>query len=768
RNAPPEAEELATFLSGLLPANMVPTEIVHLERLPLGGTGKVDRAALAAMAAAPATRAAEAASETEERIAQILADILEVAPRRVGLNDDFFALGGHSLLAMEGAARLGEAFGTTLTLRDFLANPTVRGLAAALADQEAAVPAAEPRHERPSFAQERLWFLQQLEPDSTRYNVPSAIEIAGQLDIEALSQALFGLVERHEALRTRFVADPEGRPLAVTDPPKAPALSISDLTDLAEADAVEEVRRHVATEARRPFALDSDPILRPVLWRLSAQRHVLLLLLHHIAVDGWSMGILFEELSALYEAACGGRSHALAPAPQLGAQLSAERAFMASAACREEEAWWSGRLAGAPSSHALALDKPRPAHSSGRGGHVAVPLAADTGARIAGFARAQKTTGFEVMLAAAYAALHRWSGEEDLVIGCPVAGRDSPRSRGVVGFLVNTLALRQTVPAGASFRELLASVRTDAREALGRSRLPFDRVVELAGVRREVGLNPLFQVMLSYENTPKAAVSFGELTLRQFEFPYDDCKFDLTFDIEASEDRLIARLEYDADVFSPESAARLSTQFANLVEGVLADPDRSIAEHSLDKAATEAATAQAAQGPQRAAPSPVLPVALARRMACEGQGGRPAIIGDGPMDYGELDARSDALAAALCTRGVGPGTRVGIALERSAASVVAMLAVWRAGGAFVPLDPVAPSQQLRFVLGDAVLEHVIAAPEAARRLVLEERFDPNALIAPDADVGSTKLSRPVTLSSEDPAYIIYTSGSTGVPKGVVV
>ncbi|MGU3493771.1 amino acid adenylation domain-containing protein [Xanthobacteraceae bacterium A53D] len=609
--------------------------------------------------------------------------------------------------------------------------------------------------ERPGFAQERLWFLHQLDPASTRYTVPTALDMAGDLDRPALERALTALVARHESLRTRFPADADGQALCIVDPPAPFVLPYINL------EGADEAAAHAAiTEAaQRPFALDRDLMLRALLLRLSSRRHVLALLPHHIAVDGWSIGILISDLSALYMAEQAGTAHGLPAAPQPRTAARAERAYMASEASQADADWWAKRLAGAPDSHELPLDRPRPATPSGRGGLVEVPLAPGFAQRLAGFARQAGATGFMVLLAACHVALHRWSGARDLVIGTPVAGRGT-QDFGTVGLLLNTLALRAHVDGTEPFRALLGRVQAGTLEALGRARLPFDRVVERAGTARRSGMNPLFQVMLSYENTPKPEARLGGLALSRFDLPADEAKFDLTFDIEAVGTHFAARIEYDADLFAPATAQRFARQFGHLLEAILADADAPIGTLPLDVPDVLHACDEAGRGPVLAV-SGTLPEAFCAQASA-------SIDGEAPLAPDALKDWVAELAGRLVERGVGPGVRVGLALDRSPALVAAMMAVWQAGGASVPLDPTGPLERLAFMLTDAAPACVIAEPEAGRRLVMEAGMPPDALLAPRGGAPVPMQEPRPRVGADDPAYVIYTSGSTGQPKGVVV
>jgi amino acid adenylation domain-containing protein len=623
----------------------------------------------------------------------------------------------------------------------------------------------------PGFAQERLWFLDQLEPGGSRYNVPIALRLEGQLDFVALTGAFARLVERHEALRTRFVAAQEGRPEAIVDQPAPPPLPLTDCSHLSMPKAEAEAARLAEEEARRPFLLDSGPLLRLRLIRLASEAHVLLICIHHIAVDGWSVGIVLNELSSLYEAEHSGQACSLPAPPQPASLARSQQAWLSSASCLEEEAWWAARLAGAPAEHRIPLDKPRKPVPSGRGGYVAMALPEDLGARIAALARQEGATSFMVLLAATFALLHRWSGDEDLCLGCPVAGRDRPELHGMVGFLVNTLVLRETVIPTESFRALLGRVRRSAIEALSHQNLPFDRVVDVAGAQRRPGVNPLFQVMLAYENTPKPRLRMGEMKVRRFAFPYAESKFDLTFDFEEVEGVLEARIEYETDLFEPASAARFGAQLSRLLAAVARDPALLVGSIELASDEERRMLLAAGTGPRLAVAPATFPEAFEARVGAAPDA-LAIVAADGSLTYAALAARAERFARTLTARGVRPGDLVGLCVERSVAAVVAMLAIWRAGAAWVPVDPLAPVARLNSLLQDAAPRHVVTLRDDAPRLAeIAARCGATLICidAPDPAPGTLPDGPPPAApAAEDIAYVIYTSGSTGEPKGVVV
>ncbi len=634
------------------------------------------------------------------------------------------------------------------------------------------------RPDPPGFAQERLWFLDQLEPGGSRYHVPTALRLEGELDTAALGAAFTELAARHEALRTRFVAGSDGRPEAVVDPPAPLDLPITDVSRCA--DPLAETSRLAGEATRAPFRLDLGPLLRARLFRLAPQDHVLLICIHHIAVDGWSLGILLGELSHLCDRRRGGLPgdfppdlpDDLRPAPQPGSFARAQRRWMSTPACREQEAWWTARLAGAPAEHAVPLDRPRPAAAGSEAGRIAAPLAPEMGARIAALGRREGATSFMVVLAALFALLHRWSGQTDCCLGCPVAGRDRPEWQHMVGFLVNTLVFREIVRPDERFQELLGRVRSSAVETLSRQDLPFDRVVEVAGAARRPGVNPLFQVMLSYDTTRKPALRLGDLNVRRFDVSYLASKFDLTFEFEDDEDGLRAAIEYDAGLFESASIVRLGAQLGRLLAAVVDDPTLLVGDIALASAEESRMLLAAGAGPDLPVSPSTLQEAFAARAAAAPDA--LAVIAEGGgLTYAALDSRVSRFARSLAASGVRPGDLVGLCLERSAAAVVAMLAIWRAGAAWTPLDPAAPQERLHFVLRNAAPRHLLALREHAPRLTAMLDQTDISIIAVDAaaigagaeHAGAPERGRP------DPgaiAYVIYTSGSTGEPKGVVV
>ncbi|MFL6202324.1 MAG: amino acid adenylation domain-containing protein, partial [Thermoanaerobaculia bacterium] len=556
---------LRALLREALPDYMVPSAFVRLSAIPLTPNGKVDHRALPLPEGEPEESFLAPRTPAEELLAGLWSELLGI--RRVGARDDFFALGGHSLLATQLHSRLRQAFGVSLPLRALFEAPTVAELAERIeaARREARAFLAPPlvHAERPSelplsFAQERLWFLDQLDPGQATYNLPYFARVRGPLDPAVLAAALGEVVRRHESLRTRFPAV-SGRPVQAVDGPSKTRLAEVDLRILPEEMREAEAGRLLEAEARRPFDLDRGPLLRSALLRLEEDESVLLLSMHHIVSDGWSRGVLVREVAALYEALAAGRP---SPLPELTVQYADfalwQRAWLQGEALEAELAWWRERLAGAPPSVQLPADRPRPAVRSGRGGSRPVLLPAGLSKGAKDLARREGATPFMVLLAAFDALLHRYSGQDDLVVGSPVANRNRREVEGLIGFFVNTLALRVGLAGDPGFRELVERVREVALGAYDHQDLPFERLVEAVTADRSLNRAPLFQVLFLLQNAPMPALEFAGLAWTPVEAHNGAAKFDLTLALWDDGQGLAGAVEYDSDLFDGATAARLA------------------------------------------------------------------------------------------------------------------------------------------------------------------------------------------------------------------
>ncbi|HEX8430093.1 MAG TPA: condensation domain-containing protein, partial [Longimicrobium sp.] len=557
-----------------LPEYMVPAALVVLDALPLTPNGKIDRRALPAPEwegdsyVAPRT-------ETEEVLTRVFGEVLRV--EQVGIDDDFFVLGGHSLLAAQAASRLGRAFGVDLPLRTLFEASTARSLGervdellAAAKPREAEVElVAIPRDgELPlSFAQERMWFLDRLEPGAGAYNMPIPFTLHGALDVEALRRALEDVVHRHEALRSRF-EERDGRPVQTVAPPEPFALP------LVETDR-EEARRAVLAEMWRPFDLAAGPLVRASVFRVAPDEHVVLINLHHITADGWSLGLVFNDLSARYAAHAAGEAGAPEPLALQYADFAAwQRRWLAGDRLQREVDFWRDALDGAPALLALPTDRPRPPAQSYRGAVEGFVIPAATADQVRALAQKEGATLFMVFLAVFQALLGRLAGEDDIVVGTPLAGREHEATESIVGLFVNTLALRGDLAGDPDFLTLLRRVREGSLNAFAHPSLPFERLVDELKTERSLGHAPVFQVMFALQNTPSGTLDLAGARVGGFEGGHGIAKFDLTLNLEESEGGVQGWLEYATDLFDASTARRINEYFARMVAEIAADPRR--------------------------------------------------------------------------------------------------------------------------------------------------------------------------------------------------
>jgi len=769
------AAELRAHLRERLPDYMMPGAFVLLETLPLTPHGKVDRRALPEPDRSAAVEARTAPRDpAEELLAGIFAEVLRLD--QVGIDQSFFELGGHSLLATRVASRVREAFGVDLPLRDVFEEPTVAGLAARV---RSLLAAGSHRQEPPivpvprtgdlplSFAQERLWFLDRLSPGSAAYNIPLALGLRGTLSVPALTASLAALAERHEALRTTF-AESGGRPVQVIAPPAPAVLPVVDLQGLPEAARRGAALALAGEEARRPFDLGAGPLLRVTLLLLEPAGHVALFNVHHIVSDEWSMGVLVRELGAHYEAALQGREALLPPLPVQYADFAVwQRAWLSGEVLDEQLAWWKERLSGAPPVLDLPLDRPRPAVQTFRGAAVPVRVSAEVAGRLAALGRSQQATSFMLLLAGFQALLSRLTGQEDLVVGTPVANRNRMETEGLIGFFVNTLALRAGLAGDPAFPEQLERVRETALSAYVHQDLPFEKLVEELHPRRSLSQTPVFQVMFLLEEGGGAALELPGLSLEPFGGGLGEtgAKFDLTLSLAQAAGGLSGALELNADLFDATTGMRMASQLETLLAGVAKQPERRLSELPLLAPAERHQllidwndTASGDPRARRAAHE------LFAEQAARTPEAVALISGGEELTYGDLDRRARRVAAALRQAGVAPGSVVGLCAERTPEMVAGLLGIWKAGGVFLPLDPEWPAERLAFLLDDSGASAVLTQERLAARLSVQERTVALLESLPEEDGAEDG----VTADPERLAYILYTSGSTGRPKGVLV
>ncbi|MET0395249.1 MAG: non-ribosomal peptide synthase/polyketide synthase, partial [Longimicrobiaceae bacterium] len=783
--AAPAAEELRGWLRGRLPEYMVPPVFVAVEALPLTPSGKVDRLALPAPERAESAAAVAPRTPTEEVLAGIWAEVLGVDG--IGAGDDFFALGGHSLLATRVMARVREAFGVEVPLRSLFELPTVGALAeriealrsagAAVAPPIRRVSREAPRALPLSFAQQRLWVVDRLEPNSPAYNLPYALRLRGELDTAALRASLDGLVRRHETLRTTF-ADHDGSPVQVVHPPAPVELAELDLRDRGEAEREAEARRLAAAEALLPFDLARGPLLRCTLLRLADRDHVLCFTLHHIVSDGWSRDVLVREVSVLYAAAVRGVAPRL---PELAVQYADyavwQREWLRGETLEEQIGYWRERLAGIPPLLEIPVDRPRAPGQSPRAAGHAFRLPSGTAAGLRELSRREGTTLFMTLLAAWQALLSRYSGQEEVVVGSPIAGRTRREVEGLIGFFVNMLPLRGDLAGAPTWRELLGRVRGEALGAYEHQDLPFDRLVEELSVERSLTHSPVFQATFAL-NRPGGGderLLLDVLAMEPFGGGDGAARFDLDLVFTDAGDALSGGVVYRAALFEPGTIARMAGHLETLLEALAADPRQRAMEVPLLRGAERVQVLDAwnATGPACGAGEYVHD--WITRQALGSPDAEAVRLGERVLSYGELERGSGRLARHLRGLGVGPETRVGLCLERSPEMVAGVLGVLRAGGAYVPLDPSYPPERLAFMVEDAAPSVLLTRDGLLERLpsfggavVLTSGATEYEVRSAPRTAASGDATLPQPLSPDNLAYVLYTSGSTGRPKGVEV
>jgi amino acid adenylation domain-containing protein/non-ribosomal peptide synthase protein (TIGR01720 family) len=773
---PVDVASLRQALKERLPEYMVPSAIAVLPALPLTSNGKVDRKALPAPEGALVVRAREyVAPRTalEAQLAALWTELLHV--ERVGVHDDFFELGGHSLLATQVVSRLRSTVGVEVPLRVLFDAPTVEALAVQVeqATRSVALPALRPAPRGGplplSFAQQRLWFLDRLQPGGATYNVPTVLRVEGRLDVAALERAFTELVRRHESLRTRF-PDEGGVPIQVIAPPGPVRLVVTGLS--AREDREAEARRLAREEAARPFDLAHGPLLRVSLLRLAEERHLLLLTLHHIVCDGWSSGVLVRELEALYLGFVAGRTPSLPELPLQYADYCVwQREWLRDEVLESQLTYWKEHLAGAPHALELPTDFPRPPVPSSRGASFEFQFPPELSRGLQSLCREEGVTLFMALLGAFQAVLSRHSGQDDVVVGTPIAGRRFAELEGLVGLFINTLALRTRLDGDPSFRALLGRVRETTLGAQAHQDIPFEKLVEELRPQRDLGRSPLFQVMLILQNTPDAATpgarGDGSLSLHPVAVESDTVKFDLTLGFVETPGGVRGQIGYRTDLFREESVRRLVDHLRVLLEAVTVRPELRLSELRLLTAEEQRRLQVDFQGREEAYPRDVCLHSLIEAQVARTPDAEAVRFEDTALSYAQLDARANQLARHLRSLGVGPETRVGVCLERSLELVVALLGVLKVGGAYVPLDPAYPRERLAWMLEDSDASVLLTQwglkdvlpPHSARVLCLDADWD--AVAREDA-------SRLEPLAGPDSlAYVIFTSGSTGRPKGAM-
>ncbi|WP_049272191.1 pyoverdine non-ribosomal peptide synthetase PvdD, partial [Pseudomonas aeruginosa] len=759
-------ESLRESLKRHLPDYMVPAHLMLLERMPLTVNGKLDRQALPQPDASLSQQAYRApGSELEQRIAAIWAEILGV--ERVGLDDNFFELGGHSLLATRVISRVRQEQQLDASLKALFERPVLEAFAQGLertTDAVSTIPLAD--RQQPlalSFAQERQWFLWQLEPESAAYHIPSALRLRGRLDVDALQRSFDSLVARHETLRTRFRLE-GGRSYQQVQP----AVSVSiEREQFGEEGLIERIQAIVV----QPFDLERGPLLRVNLLQLAEDDHVLVLVQHHIVSDGWSMQVMVEELVQLYAAYSQGLDVVLPALPIQYADYALwQRSWMEAGEKERQLAYWTGLLGGEQPVLELPFDRPRPARQSHRGAQLGFELPRELVEAVRALAQREGASSFMLLLASFQALLYRYSGQADIRVGVPIANRNRVETERLIGFFVNTQVLKADLDGRMGFDELLAQARQRALEAQAHQDLPFEQLVEALQPERNASHNPLFQVLFNHQSEIRSVtpeVQLEDLRLEGLAWDGQTAQFDLTLDIQEDENGIWASFDYAADLFDASTVERLAGHWRNLLRGIVANPRQRLGELPLLDAPERRQTLSEWNPAQR---EYAVQGTLQQRFEEQARQRPQAvalILDEHRLSYGELNARANRLAHCLIARGVGADVPVGLALERSLDMLVGLLAILKAGGAYLPLDPAAPEERLAHILDDSGVRLLLTQGHLLERLPRQAGVEVLAIDGLVLD-GYAESDPLPTLSADNLAYVIYTSGSTGKPKGTLL
>ncbi|MGA9567228.1 MAG: amino acid adenylation domain-containing protein, partial [Candidatus Korobacteraceae bacterium] len=701
--------EIRAWMKERLPEYMVPTAFGLLESVPVTPNGKVNRRALPTPAYGrdEGHQYLEPRSLFEEQLAAIWSDVLHVS--RIGVYDDFFELGGHSLLATQVVSRVRELAGVEVPLRFMFETPTIDGLAlrierliAGRYEETNLIPRVP--HDQPlpvSFAQQRMWFLDQLDPDSPLYNAPWTIRMKGTLNQGALAGAMNEVVRRHEVFRTTFMAI-DGEPFQLIAPELEIGIATIDISGVPSEQREAEVQRLAVEGARQPFNLKTGPVFRVTLLRLDTEEHIFLLNSHHIANDGWSMWQFIRDLGTAYEAICEGKPCELPELPIQYADFAVwQRKWVTGDVLEKQLGYWEEHLEGAPDTLELPTDHLRPANSSYRGAVERRVCSRSLAEKLSKFSRSENATLYMTLLAAYQVLLYRYSGQDDIVVGSPIANRTRSETEGLIGFFVNTILMRADLSGNPSFRVLLQRVREAALGAYANQDIPFEKLVEVLRPDRYLGRLPLFQVWFALQNVPRTEFRLGGLELTSVDSHNGTSKFDLGLFAVERPDGLYLTVEYSTDLFDPATIQRLLTHYQILLEGIVENPEQRIGELPL---LTEVERQQVVidwNDTRRDYPRE-----RSLHQFIEDQVERtpdaPALVFESQqLSYRELNARANRLAHRLRKLGVGPEKLVAICAERSIEMVVALLGTVKAGGAYVPIDPDSPRSRLRVMLEDA-------------------------------------------------------------------
>ncbi len=775
----PSVSELHQYLKTKLPDYMVPAVFMHLESFPLTSSGKIDRRRL------PSPDEGQLAIDrdmvaprtaTEELLAGIFTQVLGID--RVSIHDNFFELGGHSLLATQLLSRIREMFEVPLELREIFEAPTILALGRKIDDYRLIAkgiplipitPVPRTGDLPLSFAQQRLWFLDQLAPNSAFYNIPTALRLTGSLNETALVKSLETVIQRHEVLRTTF-PEQDGKPYQLIASEIPLPLERTDLSDLAPAQREAEVLRLAEQEAQQPLNLSQGPLLRIHLIKLADRDHVLLFTMHHIISDAWSVGLLIKEVAALYQGFVTEKTVSLPELPLQYADFAHwQRNWLQGQVLDAQLDYWRQQLAGAPPLLELPTDRPRPAIQTFHGRTVNYSLHKQMAEGLKAISQQEQVTLFMTLLAAFQTLLARYSGQNDISVGTPIANRNRIETENIVGFFVNTLVLRTIVGPEDTFRELLGKVREVALCAYAHQDVPFEMLVDALHPQRDLSHTPLFQVMFVFQNAPTQQLELPDLVIAPIQAESGVAKFDLSIILSEHADGLAVGFEYNTDLFDQSTIDRLFQNFSVLLQGIIDDPDQVVWRLPILTLDEKRLTLEEWNRTTVEFPDDRCVHELFAQLACENPEALAAIYQDQQLTYGELNRRANQLGRYLQTLGVGPDIPVGICMERSLEMVVGIMGALKAGGAFLPFDPVYPPERLAYMIEDSKIPVILTQQaivanlpdNSAKVVALDSEWPTIAENYSDQEL-------PLITCPDNLAYVIYTSGSTGKPKGTML
>ena len=773
-----KVNELREHLQERLPNYMVPSAFVMMEKLPRTISGKLDRRALpspAELLAANKKESSDPPTAVEEVVAGIWCKVLGLS--QVGIHDNFFEVGGHSLLATQVLARVRDVFHVEVALRQLFDTPTVAGLAACV---ESAMRAGEEMPAVPikrlsgetqlplSYAQQRLWFIDEMGIQKAAYNQPGVLCLRGTLNVTALEQTVAEIIRRHETLRTVFRLN-DGQPAQVVAPHVQFKLPVVDLSRLDSDERYRQAERLATQEAQHPFDLSVGPLLRVCLLRCGEQEHQLLFVMHHIISDAWSTGVLIRETGELYKAYVAGQPSGLPELPvQYADYAQWQREWMSGEVLEKALGYWKQQLAGAPALLELPTDRPRALVQSARGATVDFVIDREVMTALKRLGRQEGATLFMLLLAAFNILFHRYTRQTDIVVGTPIANRTRSETNDLIGFLVNTLVLRTDMSGDPTFRGLLRRVREIAFGAYAHQHLPFERLVEELQPERNLSHTPLFQVILVLHNAPTGTLELPDLELKLLEVESGTAKFDLTVNMHEVDGGLSVSFTYSTDLFDASTMQRLGQHFQALLASIAVDAGKRISKLNFLTEAEQRRLLVEANATERSYPADKTIHELFEEQVRRSPEATALVTEETEVTYAELLTRADLLASHLHQRGIGPGSYVGIFLEHSIETMVALLGVLRSGAAYVPMDPEHPRGRLAYIIEDARVAAILTQQSLAGRLPAIDGVDVFSL---DQDWQENVAGAPTRIravTSAEPAYLIYTSGSTGQPKGVRV